>query len=435
MVLEAFEAGTILIGALAVLVVLRLPIGIALGLAAVPVFVLSEELTINRLIVEMFKSYDSMILIAVPLFVLAGNVMNSAGVARRLIRLSRALVGFLPGGPGQVNVSANLMFAGVSGPSPSGAAQLGAVMIPAMLRRGHRMSASVAVTACSSVLIAIGPPSVLMVIWGGSLSVPVGQLFLASVVPVFLITGSIMAAVMGIAAVRQCPGCRQVSIAEPWNAFKSAGLALATPLIVIGGIVSGFVNVTEAALISVIYALVLALFVYRSLSLFELTGVLTDSARFAANSLFVIGTASVFSYLLMHFQIGRALTSHIETMALSAGIVAIGVVVCFLLAGIFIDAIPAVIILGTLLWPMAQEAGMHQVHFAIIGVVSLAFGSVMPPHGLSFTIACVVGQVQKGDVIRDTMIVLVPMLTVLVSLALLPQVILWLPKLLIPAMM
>jgi tripartite ATP-independent transporter DctM subunit len=205
-----------------------------------------------------------------------------------------------------------------------------------------------------------------------------------------------------------------------------------TPLIIVGGIVFGFFTPTEASVIAVVYSLLLGVFVYRSIALPELPKILYDSARFAAISLFCIGTASAFGWALAYFQIPRALVAEIEAMGL--GVIGTGmmIAVAFLIIGMFIDAIPAIIILGTVLWPVATSVGMHPIHFAIIGVISLAFGLVTPPYGLCLLIACAIGKIKVIDALRDVAILLVPMLGVLLLIILLPDLILALPRLLMP---
>ena len=212
----------------------------------------------------------------------------------------------------------------------------------------------------------------------------------------------------------------------------SASLALMTPLIIVGGIVGGLFTPTEASVVAVIYSLVIGLLVYRSVSLAALPRIFYDSARFASISLFCIGTASAFGWCLAYFKIPQALVGQIEAMGL--GVVGTGVMVAaaFLLIGMFIDAIPAIIILGTVLFPVTQHVGMHPIHFAIIGVISLAFGLVTPPYGLCLLIAAAIGEVRLIDALRDVAIILLPMIAVLLFVILVPDAILALPRLIMP---
>ena len=426
------EVAAIMFSVFLVLVVLRVPVAFALGLACVPIFLIEERLTPFLLMNEMFKSYNAFVLLAVPFFLMAANVMNAAGITDRLVRLSRAVVGHLPGGLGHINVVVSMLFAGISGSSTADAAGIGSLLIPQMKKQGYATSFTVAITACSSVMGVIIPPSILMVVWGGLMSVSIGGLFLAGVVPGILIAGSLMATVWIYAKLYGYPTYARATFKELVLAILQGLVPLLTPLIIVGGIVGGFFTPTEASVVAVIYALILGLFVYRTISPRQLHKVLYDSARFAAISLFCIGTASAFGWLLAYFQIPRALVAELAEWGL--GPVGTGMMVAgaFLVIGMFIDAIPAIIILGTVLWPVTEAVGMHPIHFAIIGVISLAFGLVTPPYGLCLLIACTVGEIKVLHALKDVAIILVPMLLVLIFVILLPDVILALPRLLMP---
>jgi tripartite ATP-independent transporter DctM subunit len=426
------EVAAILFGVFGLLVLLRVPVAFALGLACIPVFFIDPRLTPFVLIAEMFKSYNAFVLLAVPFFLLAANLMNSAGITDRLVRLSQAVVGHQPGGLGHINVMVSMLFAGISGSSTADAAGIGSLLIPRKTKQGYDVPFSVAITACSSVMGVIIPPSILMIVWGGLMSVSIGGLFLAGVVPGVLIALSMMATVYVYAKIYGYPIYARSSLLDFARAFAQAILALMTPLIIVGGIVGGFFTPTEASVIAVLYSLLLGVFVYRSIGPRQLPKVLYDSARFAAISLFCIGTASAFGWALAYFQIPRALVAEIEAMGLGLYGTGIMAAVAFLIIGMFIDAIPAIIILGTVLYPVTQAVGMHPIHFAIIGVISLAFGLVTPPYGLCLLIACAIGEIPVLKALKDVAIILVPMLGVLLVVILLPDLILALPRLIMP---
>jgi tripartite ATP-independent transporter DctM subunit len=252
------------------------------------------------------------------------------------------------------------------------------------------------------------------------------------VVPGILIAGSQMITVYIYARRRGYPVHARATLIVLLAAAASASLALMTPLIIVGGIVGGFFTPTEASVVAVIYSLILGLFVFRSIPFTKLPHVLYDSARFAAITLFCIGTASAFGWCLAYFKIPAMLVSVIDEMGL--GLVGIGIMsaLAFLLIGMFIDAIPAIIILGTVLYPVTEHVGMHPIHFAIIGVISLAFGLVTPPYGLCLLIAAAIGKIRLVDALRDVVVILLPMLIVLLLIILLPDLILALPRWLMP---
>ena len=428
------EVALILFGLFAVLVVLRVPVAFALGLACVPVFFIDDRLTPFLLLNEMLKSYNSFLLLAIPFFMLAANLMNAAGITDKLITLSRALVGWLPGGLGHVSVVVSMLFAGISGSSTAEAAGVGGVLIPAMKKQGYDTEFAVSLIACAAVMGVIIPPSILMVVWGGVISVSIGGLFLAGVLPGMLMALSFMAVVYAYAKRRNYPVFPKPTAKELVSAIGNAILPILTPGIIIGGIVGGLFTPTEASVVAVLYAMLLGVLIYRRLGRRELRESMYDSARLAAISLFCIGTASAFGWPLAYFHIPPLFVDMVSRWG--GGVTSVGLITafCFLVVGCFIDAIPAIIIVGTILAPLADSVGMHPIHFAIIGVISIAYGLVTPPYGLCLMIACTVGGIKIRAAIRDTLILFVPMLIVLGFVILFPDAMLWLPRKLMPTL-
>jgi tripartite ATP-independent transporter DctM subunit len=422
----------LLFGIFGVFILLRVPVSFALGLACIPVFLIDPGMTPIILLGEMWKSYNAFILLAVPFFLLAANLMNAAGITERLVNFARASVGHLPGGLGHINVMVSMLFAGISGSSTADAAGIGSLMIPAMKKQGYDTNFAVAITACSSVMGVIIPPSILMIVWGGLMSVSIGGLFLAGVVPGFLMAVFMMSTVLVYAKIRNYPIYQRASLKEFFSAFGQASFALVTPAIIVGGIVFGLFTPTEASVVAVIYSALLGGLIYRKIGIKEFPKVLYDSARLAAISLFCIGTASAFGWLLAYYRVPQELVNFLA--GYGTGIITTGIMVAlaFLIIGMFIDAIPAIIILGTILLPLATKVGMHPIHFAIIGVISLAFGLVTPPYGLCLLISCALGKIKVVDAIKDVAIILIPMLILLILVILFPEMILFLPRWLTP---
>lgn len=426
------EVAAILFSVFGALVILRVPVAVALGLSCVPVFMLDPRLTPFLLMNEMYKSYNAFVLLAVPFFLLAANVMNAAGITDRLIRLSQVLVGHLPGGLGHVNVSVSMLFAGISGSSTADAAGIGSLLIPQMKKQGYSPSFTVAVTACSSVMGVIIPPSILMVVWGGLMTVSIGGLFLAGVIPGVMIALSQMLTIYVYAKIYHYPIYSRTTLKEAVIAIIQATVPMMTPVIIIGGIVGGLFTPTEASAIAVLYSLFLGMLVYKTVGVKDVPKILYESGRFAAMSLFCIGTASAFGWLLAYYKVPVALVDYLKHFGVGPISTGLLVAAAFLFIGMFIDAIPAIIILGTVLWPVADFAGLHPIHFAIIGVISLAFGLVTPPYGLCLLISCAIGEVTLAKAMKDVCIILLPMLGVLLFVILFPEIILALPRWLMP---
>ena len=428
--MSPLEVALLLIVLFLVLVLFRVPVSFALGLATLPIFLLQDRLTVTLLFTEMYRSFNSFILLAVPFFLLAANLMNAAGITDRLIKFSKSLIGFLPGGLGHVNIMVSMLFAGISGSSTADSAGIGSLMIPAMKKEGYDSRISVAITACSSVMGVIIPPSVLMIIWGGVMSVSIGALFLAGVIPGIFIGLSMIITMYIYAKRNNYPRSPFPTIKTFFKTAWQAFIPLLTPIIIVGGIAGGIFTATEASMIAVLYAGFLGVTVYRSLSLKRLFDVLYESARFASIALFAIGTASAFAFLLAFYKVPEAIVSQLAELQFGFTGTGLMIAACFLIIGMFIDAIPAIIILGTVLWPVAAEVGIDPIHFAIIGVVSLAFGLVTPPYGLCLLITCALGEIRVMEVMRHVITLLLPMLLMLLLIIIWPKMVLWLPELL-----
>ena len=431
-ILDPGTASLIMFGVFFGLLALRVPVAFALGLACLPIFVIEERLTPQNLVQETFNAYNSFILLAVPFFLLTANLMNVGGITKRLVRLSRDLVGHFPGGLAQVNVVLSVFFAGISGSSTADAASQSKLFIEAQRKEGYDDSFSVAITAVSAVLAVIMPPSILMIVWGGLLTVSIGGLFLAGIVPGLLIAGAQMATVHAYAKARNYPTYPRATLAETVKAVGVAVPALMTPVIIIGGKIFGWFTATESACIAVLYAAALTMLVYRELDLKGVYQALLETGRLTGVALFCVGTASAFGWLLAYYQIPKALLENVATWGMGPIAAGFFIAAVFLVVGCFLDAIPAIVIVGTVLEPLARNVGMDPIHFAMVGIVSLAFGLVTPPYGLCLMISAHIAGIRVVDALKDVFIMLLPMFVVLALIIIFPQIPLFLPRLFPP---
>jgi tripartite ATP-independent transporter DctM subunit len=431
-ILDPGTASIIMFGVFFALLVLRVPVAFALGLACLPIFLIEDRFTPQNLVQETFNAYNSFILLAVPFFLLTANLMNVGGITTRLVRLSRDLVGHFPGGLAQVNVVLSIFFAGISGSSTADAASQSKIFIEAQRKEGYDDSFSVAVTACSAVLAVIIPPSILMIVWGGLLTVSIGGLFLAGIVPGLLIALAQMATVHAYAVRRGYPTYPRATLNETFKAIFIAVPALMTPLIIIGGKIFGWFTATESACIAVLYAGALTMLIYREMDLKGLHHALLETGRLTGVALFCVGTASAFGWLLAYYQIPKALLAGVSAWEMGPILTGFFIAGVFLVVGCFLDAIPAIVIVGTVLEPLAKSVGMDPIHFAIVGIVSLAFGLVTPPYGLCLMISAHIAGIRLIDAIKDVLAFLVPMLIVLALIIVFPQIPLFLPRLFPP---
>src|SRR3954468_24278376 len=425
-------AAAILFGVFFALLILRVPVAFALGLSCLPILILEPRLSPLTLFNETFKAYNSFILLAVPFFLLTANLMNVGGITDRLMRLSRALVGHFPGSLAQINVLLSVFFAGISGSSTADAASQSKLFIEAQVKEGYGLSFSIAITAASAVLAVIIPPSILLIGWGGVISRSIGAMYLAGILPGLLIALAQMVTVHVYAKIYHYPVYPRSTLKEFFVSAWQSLPALFTPFIIVGGILLGWFTATESAAIAVIYAAILSIFFYREMDLKRLYRALSETGRLASVALFCVGTASAFGWLLAYYQIPKALLANVISWGMGITGVGFFIAFAFLVVGCFLDAIPAIIIVGTILQPLAASVNMHPVSFAIISIVALAFGLVTPPYGLCLMVSCAIAKVRLRYALKDTMIMLVPMLLVLAALIVWPEIPLIVPRIFAP---
>jgi len=417
---------------LIVLIILRVPVSFTLAFAVVPILILTPRVSPLMLLQRMMVQYGSFLLLSIPFFLLAAVIMNEAKITDRLIRFSRSMVGPLPGGLGHVNVAVSMLFAGISGSSNADAAGIGSVLIPAMEKEGYDKNFTVAVTACSAVMGNIIPPSITMVVWGGVMSTSVSGLFLAGFVPGVMIALFQMALVLYFALKRGYPRDARFSVKEFFQSFRGAILALVTPLIIVGGIVFGIVTPTEASMVAVLYSLFLGMFIYKTVSFNKFVGLMLDTAKLASIVLFAVGSASIYGWVLAYYKIPNFLVDVLGGITTTPSLMLMIFVGIFLLVGTFMDSVPAIVILGPLLAPIAEHVGIHPLHFAIVGVVSLAFGLVTPPYGLCLLISSEIAGINAMRPLKEVGIFLLSMLAVLLLIIFFPSLTLTIPKAFMP---
>src|SRR4029079_4334319 len=288
-VLSAGQAAMVLFGVFVGLLIIRVPVAFALGLACVPILLIEPRLSIMMLAQETFNAYNSFILLAVPFFLLTANLMSIGGITDRLVALSRSMVGHWPGALAQINVVLSVFFAGISGSSTADAASQSKIFIDAQTKEGYDLSFSIAITAVSAVLAVIIPPSILMIVWGGVISVSIGALYLAGIIPGLLIAGAQMVTVHVYAVRRKYPVYPRATLREFFVSIWDSIPALMTPFIIVGGILLGWFTATESAAIAVIYAALLSVFVYREMGLKQIYGTLVETGKLASVALFCVG--------------------------------------------------------------------------------------------------------------------------------------------------
>jgi tripartite ATP-independent transporter DctM subunit len=409
--------------------IVRVPVAFALAFASIVMFFLDDRLLLWTVVQRLFFGVDSFVLLAVPLFILAANIMNEARITERLIDLASAMVGWVTGGLGMVNVAASMVFAGISGSSTADTAAVGGTLIPQMLRRGYAPGFTVAVTATSSVIGTIIPPSIQMIVWAALTNTSIAAMFLGGVIPGIIVGFVLMALVYVISRRENYPREEMISWRRTVAALGNAALAMTVPGIVIGGIVLGFVTATEAAVLAVLCALLLGVLVYRSIPLPVLWRVFRESAELSALPLFALASASVFSYLLSYYQLPTALLGVIGDVP--PYLLLPFIVICWLLIGTFLDALPAMVLMVPLFAPSVAAAGIDPVHYGVVSVVALAIGLVTPPYGLCLLLAAAIANISLVSSLRALIPFLAGMLLVVLLIVMVPQLTTWLPRILL----
>lgn len=410
-----------------VLLVIGSPVTVALGVGSL-IFILMEGTPSVVVLHRMVSGVDSFPLIAVPFFILAGHLMNSAGITTRIFGFAKALVGWMHGGLGHVNIGASIIFAGMSGAAVADAGGLGTIEIKAMRDAGYDDDFSVGITAASSTIGPIIPPSLPLVIYGVMASASIGELFAAGFIPGLLMGVALMIMVTLYARKRKYPRDTRFSLNRLWVSFKQAFLPLQTPTIIIGGILSGIFTPTESAIAAVVYALILGLFVYRSLTWRHILRVSMDTIETSAAILMIVASATIFAWILIDQQVAVILGDALLGFSQNKTVILIIIMMVVLLLGCFMETIAAITILVPVLLPIAEKVGIDPVHLGIIVILNLMLGLLTPPVGMVLYVLSKVSGVKFEKCVTATAPFIVPLLVVLAMITFFPDIAMWLPN-------
>jgi C4-dicarboxylate transporter, DctM subunit len=394
---------TFLVLVMLALFALSVPIAFALGLAALPYF-FEKKLPLIAIPQVIFDSLDSFVLLAVPLYVLAGRLMMTGGVARRLVEFAVSLVGVLRGGLAAATVLTSMLFATISGSSAATAAAIGSTLIPEMEKKNYPRPFAAAVVASSGELGVIIPPSVPMVIYAVITGLSITDLFIAGILPGILIGLTLILAIVIVSSLKGY-GERETFTLKTYvlgigAATKRASLSLVMPFIILGGIYGGVFTPTEAAVVAVAYALVLGCLVYREIPFRDLPKIFAESAFTSAVVMVIVGFAFVFAYAMALMQAPQQIASAIRGVSSNPLIFLLLVNLFLFVVGMFMETFAALIILAPVLAPVALQLGIDPVHFGLIMIVNLAIGMVTPPVGVNLFVACGIANVTMEQLMR-----------------------------------
>jgi C4-dicarboxylate transporter DctM subunit len=365
------------------LIMLGLPIAISMGLTAVFFFVaLGETDVLTMVPARMYSSTTSFTLLAIPFFILTGNLMNSGGITHRLFRFAQNLVGHFRGGLGHVIVVSAMIFAGMTGAAVAEAAALGTVELEGMIKRGFDRKFSAAIVASASTIGPVIPPSIPFVIYGSITGTSVGRLFLGGFVPGFLMGIALMIIVYIVSRRRNYPKERRATLREFLDSTLGALSAVATPVIIIGGMVSGIFTPTEAAVAATVYALVLTMFVYKEVKFKDLPRILWETLEASVRVLFIISAAGIFGWLLIHQRVPETVIAGLMSLSQNPWVVLLIINVILLILGCFMEGICIMLLTIPVFMPLIAKLGIDPVHFGVMMTLNLMVGLLTPPVGM-----------------------------------------------------
>ena len=405
-----------------------MPVAFCMGIAAVATLFYMGTVPLIVVPQRLFLSINSFPLMAVPFFILAGYLMNEAGVTSRLVNLSKALVGHFRGGLAHVNVLTSMLFAGVSGSTSADAAAIGSMLIPAMKEDGYDANFSVGVTASSATIGAIIPPSIIMILYGSITNLSIGMLFLAGAIPGIMIGFGQMGIVFIYALKKGYKKTSKTPWGERFYHMKRSVLALFAPVIIIGGIIWGIFTATEAGAIAAVYSFFLGFFVYKTIKPSDVKRILVNAAVMTSIPMIILATASIFGWILARQQFSAFVVNFLISLSDNPQIVFVLITLMLLIIGLFIEAVASMIIFVPLLLPVAAQFGFDQIHFAIIVIITLLIGTITPPVGLQLYITCAIARIGVSQATAVWPFVAIMVLIVLL-LIFVPELVTFLPNL------
>jgi len=412
----------------AILLLIGAPIAVCLGVSSVSAMLVQGAgrpiVTIMSSLPQLFAASTSkFVLLAIPFFILAGNIMEKAQISKQLIRLAEACVGHTKGGLAIVCVIVACFFAAISGSGPATVAALGLVLIPGMIRSGYSPAFSAALMGCAGAIGVIIPPSITFVVYGSIADTSIGNLFIAGVVPGLIMGTALIVTALLVGRKTTLVSLPKASGKERWEAFKDAFWGLLMPVIILGGIYGGIFTPTEAAAVAVVYGLVVGIFIYKTIRIKELYAILIDSASTTATVMFITAAASLFAYVLTRARLDVAISESLVDISGGSSFVFFLIVnVILLIAGCFLDSTSALYIFTPLFVPVAQALGIDLIHLGVVMIVNLAIGLFTPPVGVNLYVACGVANIDLKKISKAVVPLLIASLIVLLLITYVPAI-------------
>jgi len=414
----------------AIMLVLNFPIAFSLFLSSA-LTIYMAGIPLVSVVQRSVVATNSFTLLAIPFFMLAGNLMGAGGISSRLIQFANACVGWMRGGLAHVNVLTSMLFAGITGAAVADTSAVGSMIIPAMKEDGYADDFTVAVTASSSVIGVIIPPSIPFVLYGVISGVSIGKLFLGGLLPGLIIGISQMGISYYKAKKHNYGTMHTFSLKKLWTAFKGSFFAILTPVIILGGIMLGIVTPTEAAVTATIYALLVGFFIYKELTIRMIPKIIIESAKTTATVMFMIAGAYLFGWVVTNAQLPQKVVVLVMSITESKMLVTLLLILVYLITGMFLDLSAGIILLCPIFLPLVEAIGIDPLFFGIITVIALGIGLVTPPVGACLFIGCKIGNVPLEKGAKATIPFIIAFLLILVLFVIFPQMVTAIPNALI----
>jgi C4-dicarboxylate transporter DctM subunit len=422
---------TALLISVLLLLFFSVPVAVCLGFASL-IALYIKGVPLMNVAQSVFESLDSFPLMAVPFFILAGHLMQTGGISRRLIALANALVGWFRGGLGSASVLASMFFATISGSSSATTAAVGSTLIPAMVKKGYPKPFAAATCAAAGELGVIIPPSIPMVIYGLVANVSIGGLFIAGFLPGLMIGLSLMVTIIIMARWKGFDLTPSLSFeqwrGQLWRAFTDSFWALLMPFIILGGIYAGVFTPTEASVIAVVYGLLVGIFVYRELKWRDLLSVFSRSMAATSLIMLIVGYAAIFGYVLTVEQVPQNLGKAIASVSSNPIVFMLLVNVLLFVAGTALEALVTIILLAPILAPVAAQFGIDPIHFGIVMIVNVAIGMLTPPVAVNLVVACKIANLRMSQLTRPVCLYLGVLTIDVLIISYVPAISTWLPQ-------
>lgn len=412
------------------LILLGVPLAFALVISSILYILIVGGLPLELIPQRMMVGMDNFTFLAIPLFLLAGELMNYGGITNRLVGFIQSLIGRVRGGLGHVTVVTSMVMSEISGSALADASATGSVLINSMDKAGYKKSFAAALVAASSTVGPIIPPSISFILYAIIANVSVGKMFMAGAIPGIVVGVSLMIYILLVAKKKNFPKGERISIKQIGRTFLKAFFALLMPVIILGGVFAGIFTATESAVVAVVYAIIISGFIYRELKWSQIPQILINTAKGTASVMVIVSAATLFGWILSHSQVPQILANTVMGLTDNPYLILLFINILLLVFGLFIEGGPLIILLAPVLLPLVLKVGIDPVHFGVVMTLNSMIGMIMPPVGMLLFLTSSIAKIKLHTIYREIVPFVIVIFIVLMLVTYIPQITLWLPNLL-----